>query len=423
MNGVDLAHYTPTDTLYLWWLGQPQAPVLVGRLATVRTLQGVSLSYDRNWLLNGFALSEDLPLRSGEFLPNERTTAAGAVDDARPDRWGERVITVLDKPPRRSLMEFLLYAGDERFGALGVSVSEAVYTPRRLGPLPRLKDVDEMAELVRKIENDEPVAQTLRRLVDPGVTLGGARPKALLEIKGEQWVLKFGERGDLVDMPLVEHATLTLAAKAGIVPAPTRAIALKGKGRHAIAIKRFDRAGGARLHALSARVALQAAGEELSYPALAQLLRRRGTADGGRYRQQMAELFRRMVFNLLMDNTDDHEKNHVLLMNDAMEYSLSPAFDVLPSMQGLQYQAMGVGAQSSDSTVDNALSRVKEFMLSKDEAAQQLRQVAKVVAGWQKHFRGCGVSQADVDKLADYIDGRHLLEQRRLMLEGWPAGS
>jgi serine/threonine-protein kinase HipA len=112
--------YQVTDQLFLWWLADPARPVLVGELNTARAQRGVSLLYDAGWLANGFALSEDLPLLAGqEFFPLQKDRAAGAVDDARPDRWGERVIRFLDKPPRLSLMEFLYFAGDARFGALG----------------------------------------------------------------------------------------------------------------------------------------------------------------------------------------------------------------------------------------------------------------------------------------------------------------
>lgn len=130
MTPFGLKNHQPTDTLYLWWLGQPQAPRLVGELRTAGQSKGVSLVYDAQWLASGFALSEDLPLMSGEFLPAEKETAVGAVDDARPDRWGERVIRLLDKPPRLAVLGFLFYAGDERLGALGVSVSRHSYTPQ-----------------------------------------------------------------------------------------------------------------------------------------------------------------------------------------------------------------------------------------------------------------------------------------------------
>ncbi|MET0209318.1 MAG: HipA N-terminal domain-containing protein, partial [Burkholderiaceae bacterium] len=132
----------PGDALFCWWLADPSAPRLVGALRGVRRSAGqppgVSLEYAAGWLSDGLALSEDLPLRRGEFLRAEADAAAGAVDDARPDRWGERVIRLFDRPARLSTLDFLYFAGDERFGALGVSTSEAAYVPRRHGPTPRL---------------------------------------------------------------------------------------------------------------------------------------------------------------------------------------------------------------------------------------------------------------------------------------------
>ena len=96
MAALDFNGYQPLDTLYLWWAGDPARPVLVGTLAMVRASRGVSLRYAANWLATGFPLSEDLPLINTEFLPSGKEMAAGAVDDARPDRWGERVIRFLD---------------------------------------------------------------------------------------------------------------------------------------------------------------------------------------------------------------------------------------------------------------------------------------------------------------------------------------
>lgn len=400
--------YQPADHLYLWWLADPVAPQLVGTLTLVRALRGISLRYAPAWLAQGFALSEDLPLRDIEFLP-ERDGIVGAVDDARPDRWGERVIRYLDKPPRLSLLEYLFFAGDERFGALGVSLSESAYRPRWHGPLPTLGDVGELHELVRRVMNGEPVPAEQKRLLAPG-TLGGARPKALLEIDGRQWVLKFGE-GDPFDAPLVEHASMTLAARAGIEVAATRAVPL-AQG-HAVAVQRFDRNGARRLHALSAHVALRAAGEkEMGYPELALLLRRRGTVAGGLCLEQMRDLFRRMVFNILIDNTDDHEKNHALLVDATGHYRLAPAFDVLPAAQALGYQQMRVGLQANDSTLDNALSEARLFGLNRDQAVAEVRRVIAAVADWAAHFAACGVSAGDIELLAAAIDRPALRDQR-----------
>lgn len=403
------ASYTPQDQLFLWLLTQPAHPVLIGEINMLRTLRGVSLRYADDWIARGFALSEDLPLLTEEFLPKEKDTAPGAVDDARPDRWGERVIKLLDKPPRLSLLEYLYFAGADRFGALGVSTSREHYAPHAIGPLPTLADAAAIHNLVRQVLANEPVPSKHKRLLSPGASMGGARPKALLDIDGEPWVVKFSS-GEAVDTPLIEHAAMTLARKARIRTAKTQPIRLVDG--HAVAIKRFDRVRGRRLHALSANVALKAAGETLGYPELAQLLRRRGVVEREAHAAQMRELFRRMAFNILIDNTDDHEKNHVLLVNDAQQYELSPAFDVLPSGQALGYQQMRVGTDGADSTLENALSMCTLFALTKDEAVAELRAVAKVTGRWKERFEATGVRRRDIDEYAEQIDRPFLREQR-----------
>lgn len=407
---MSAAGYQAADRLYLWLLTAPADPVPIGELNLVRETRGVSLRYADTWLERGFALSEDLPLIAQEFLPREKETAAGAVDDARPDRWGERVIRFLDKPPRLSLLEYLYFAGDDRFGALGVSTSGTEYLPRRLGPLPTLRDTARIEELIRSLQENEPVAAEERRLLAPGVTMGGARPKALLELDRAQWVVKFSD-GDATDAPLVEHAAMTLAQRAGIRVAETMPVRLVSG--HAVAVKRFDRVRGRRLHCLTAHVALRAAEERFGYPELAQLLRRRGVTARDRYVEDMRELFRRMVFNILIDNTDDHEKNHALIVNDAQQYELAPAYDVLPSGQALGFQQMRVGEQEADSTLANALSMANLFELNEKQAAAQVRRVVRVVNGWREHFASIGVTRRDVELLADQIDRPFLADQRR----------
>ena len=404
------AKYTPTDRLYLWLLTQPARPTFIGELHLVRATRGVSLRYSESWLRDGFPLSEDLPLIDQEIIPVEREAAIGAVDDARPDRWGERVIRFIDKPPRLSLLEYLYFAGDDRFGALGVSISAEEYLPRRFGPLPTLADADRIHELVGKVLANEPVPQAQKRLISPGATMGGARPKGLIDLGGQQCVIKFAD-GEPIDTPLIEHATMTLASHARIRVASTKPIRLTHG--HAVAIQRFDRNRGQRLHALSAAVALRASGERFGYPELAQLIRRRGVTRRDRHIGQMRELFRRMVFNILIDNTDDHEKNHALIVTDANQYELSPAYDVLPTGQALGFQQMRVGEHEADSTLQNALSMAQLFALEREAAVREVRAVAKVIDGWKEHFRRCGVTAADVRLLAEQIDRPFLLEQRR----------
>jgi serine/threonine-protein kinase HipA len=315
-------------------------------------------------------------------------------------------------------MEFLYFAGDDRFGALGVSTSEAEYLPRPGGPLPRLEQAQQLGDVVAKVSASEAISEVERRVLRSGGSFGGAKPKALIEIDGEQWIIKF-YNGEPVDTPLIEHATMTLAAKAGIRVAETRLVPLAGQ--HAVAVRRFDREDRWRIHAISAGTALRAAaaaGQEpdMSYPALAQLLRRAGVATEGINAADAAELFRRMVFNILVDNTDDHEKNHSLLVVAPASngrFRLSPAYDVLPSNSGQGFQELACGDMGRDSTLVNAMSQCGAFGLAPAEASEQVERVIGAVDIWREHFAACGVSKPDIAQLAERIDGDELLRQRR----------
>lgn len=406
------------DNLYLWFLADPSAPRCVGKLRLVDAGKGVSLQYGADWLASGFPLSEDLSLIDIEQLPRFKGMAVGAVDDARPDRWGERVIQYLDKPARLSIMEYLFYAGDDRFGALGVSTSAEAYIPRTRSPLPRLTQAQALSEVVHKVSAKESVNDIERRLLATGGSFGGAKPKALIDIAGEQWVIKFFNN-ELIDVPLIEHASMTLAKLADITVAETQVVALVGE--HALAVRRFDRKGMKRIHCISAGTALRAEtveGQEpgLGYPGLAQLLRRAGVAQDDLNLLDMQELFRRMVFNILIDNTDDHEKNHTLMVVEPTrqgKYRLAPAYDVLTTNSGQGYQEFIVGADQRDSTLSNAMSQCELFGYTPAQAAAEVARVIQVVDGWRKHFAQCGVSDADLESLAERIDGEQLLGQRQ----------
>lgn len=233
-----------------------------------------------------------------------------------------------------------------------------------------------------------------------------------------QWVVKFFNN-EPIDVPLVEHASMTLAQQAGITVAQTQVLPLVGK--HALAVRRFDRVGAQRIHCISAGTALRAqtiAAQEpdLGYPALAQLLRRAGAADDGQNLRDMRELFRRMVFNILIDNTDDHEKNHALMVvapTRQGRYRLAPAYDVLTTNSGQGYQEFIVGGDQRDSTLVNAMSQCELFGHTPAQAAAEVARVIAVVNGWRRHFAACGVAQADLESLAERIDGAHLLGQRQ----------
>jgi serine/threonine-protein kinase HipA len=251
-----------------------------------------------------------------------------------------------------------------------------------------------------------------------GSPLGGAKPKVLIDIEGQQWIIKFFNN-EPVDTPLIEHATMTLAQRAGITVATTQVIHLVGT--NAVAIRRFDRAHGRRIHSISAGTAIRAATAsgaepEMGYPELARILRRVGITQDDINLQDMRELFRRMVYNILLDNTDDHEKNHSLLVvnpsgNGRMK--LAPAYNVLPTNLGQGFQEFICGAHGWDSTLENAMSQCDAFGMLPAEAAAEVAAVIDVVSTWREHFALVGVSARDIESLAERIDGAEFLTQRK----------
>ena len=412
-NGVSPRSYVPQDQLYVWALVDPSNPTLIGELKLSHLVSDcATFAYAPQWW--NFPLSEDLPIIQGQvFSAGSRGSAPGAIDDARPDRWGERIIRHVDRPARLSILEMLLFAGDDRFGALGISVSAEHYSPRHLGPYPQLGDLEMLTQVIEDVQSQAPITPEMQRLVQPGVTLGGARPKALLQTDDGPCVIKFSDLDDPVDTPLIEHATMTLAATTGIDVASTGVLPLSqrhGKTRHALTIQRFDRAGRYRMHCLSAKTVLTAAGLRESYSALATILLRLGHPD--RQHAMREELFKRMVFNILMDNTDDHERNHCVRLGFDGYYELAPAFDVLPTLQNLGYQSMAVGAKGAESTLENALSELSEFGMKRPRAIELIQVVARTVDQWPHHFASHGVSPADMAQLSASIDRDALKSQR-----------
>ena len=431
--------YTAPPKLFAWMLTDPANPLLVGQ---VNRLQNgdVSLAYSASWVATGFALSADVPLGLNEYNPVHRrgrqTAAPGALDDARPDNWGEKVIRYLYKPRGTHLFDYLYLAGDDRFGALGLSSSDSVYTPFATSPLPRLQDAQSISEVAKIIQTGGELNHQQRVLASADASLGGAKPKAVISIDGEQWVLKLFN-AEPVDQPLVKHAAMRLAALAGInvvETLPVRLLSEHALAEHALAIKRFDRytkLGVAhRLHCVSAATVLRAEtppGEEprYGYPHLARALRR--SANPATVKLQLLDLFRRMVFNILMANTDDHEKNHSLVLRPQDErgqavLELSKAYDIVPTGSGATAHKFLIGEDSPEPSLRLAMGGCAQFDLTPPAAAQVVQHVINVVNTWQTFFTGCGISQRDMQQLKLVIDRDDLLRERtQFSMADYPA--
>lgn len=295
----------------------------VGRLwpRTRQGRDGATFEYDSAWLAHPqrFALEPALHLGPGPFHTTMERALFGAIGDSAPDRWGrvlmrraERRRAERDGTAPRTLREadYLLLVNDEsRQGALRFPESEGgpfLAERGKSSPIPPLIDLPRLLSASERVSTDTETEEDLRLLLAPGSSLGGARPKASVRDKnGQLLIAKFPNKGDEYSTVLWEALALTLAAKAGI-PTPAWRLEMAGK-RTVLVLERFDRDGGVRILFLSAMSMLGARDKEpRSYLEFVDALRQHGAAP----KEDMHGLWRRIVFNILISNTDDHLRNH-----------------------------------------------------------------------------------------------------------------
>ena len=163
MQSITPLSDVPQDKLHVWMLINPSSPVWVGTVSLSQLVPNcATFTYAANWW--AFALSENMPLIASQvFSAEEKNSVPGAVNDARPDRWGERIIRHIDQPARLSVLEMLLFAGDDRFGALGISTSAEHHIPRRIGPYPQLGDLTQLIKAIEDVQSQAPVTPEIQR--------------------------------------------------------------------------------------------------------------------------------------------------------------------------------------------------------------------------------------------------------------------
>lgn len=336
-----------------------------------------------------------LPTRGAsdvERVPANGLPLFGAIRDATPDLWGRRVIESKLGAPPDSLPEsaYLDHAGDNRAGALDVRTARDASAPK--GLMPGAVDLQHLLEGADRIAAGEPVPAHLEMIFVGGPTMGGARPKAGIIDDGRHWVAKFPAERDGFNIPLVERSTLELARSAGIRVPQTKMVAL-ADGRHVMLIKRFDRgpqqAGYPRSHMVSAltMLGLDEMDRGASYSDICRVIEQFGVP--GLVAADRSELFRRMVFNILVSNDDDHLRNHAFLFDPAGNgWRLSPLFDVVPKPQvaSARNLAIGIGTSGRSATLDNAMSECEQFGLGRDAARAVIGEVVAVTRAWREHF-------------------------------------
>lgn len=377
-----------------------------------RTLQS-RFAYGRGYLKRRNAMAVDpfsLPLGTGaertDIPPANGLELFGALRDATPDLWGRRVIENRLRADPDSLPEsvFLDNAGPHRAGALGVQPTRD--DPPHPGELPDLMELQHLLDAADRIESGLPVPAHLELFFTGAPSLGGARPKALLVDDGHQWVAKFPARNDRFDIPMIERATLELARQAGLDVPPTRLETL-ADGRNVMLIRRFDRGTQAddfpKRHMVSALTALgihEQDSAKMRYADIARAIEQLGAR--GSVQADRTELFRRMIFNILVSNDDDHLRNHALLHDPAQGgWRLSPLYDVVPRPSAAQerYLHLGVGPQGRLSTLANALAGCEQFGLRPAEAAALIDGIVRVAREWKAAFEALGVQGLQIDKV------------------------
>lgn len=239
--------------------------------------------------------------------------------------------------------------------------------------------IDALAAAVRRLELNMEVPLHMRRLLHKGGTLGGARPKSSFIHEQQRWIAKFPAVGDSHNVELLEHSVLQLAQLCGIEVSPSQLLPIPGG--HAILIRRFDRQGlignETRQHYLSASALLNVSYEsgDGSYVQLAQVIRKISHQP----RQDLQQLFRRMIFNLLLDNTDDHVKNHGMLHVSNGRFRLAPAFDIEMQLRNLGQQELAIMPGKSSSSLKLALEAASAFGLSEPEANRTMDEIKSTV--------------------------------------------
>lgn len=333
-------------------------------------------------------------------------TEFGVIRDAAPDRWGRRVIeNKLRKTGPLPESEYLRHAGSNRTGALDFRAApDATVTP---GPLAQVLDLAYLQEAAERIDLGEQIPARLAGIFDAGSSMGGARPKAVVEADGRQWLAKFALPNDPFNIPLIEYATLELARAAGL-QVPALRIEWLGPARPVMLIERFDRepvpGGYARRHFLSALTLLachEADSPHMSYADLSLAIATHGAAAAIRADQH--ELFARMVFNILVHNNDDHLRNHGFLFDPAIGgLRLSPLYDVLPapSLARERHLHLGIGSEGRLANLPNAMSRHGVFALTRPQANEVVQHIAGVVREWKQRFEELGVPGEQIDRVA-----------------------
>lgn len=399
-------------------------PTLVGELGyeSLRGTDNYSFRFNQEWLQahGGLYLSDDLYNYPGfQYTASDRDIF-GCFSDALPDRWGrtlhlrrEQILAQEEgRPPRRlSSFDYLLGIDDyARMGALrfkeeadGDFINSTASL--RIPPLTEIRSLEVAIKEIERGElaNELPEKRWINQLIQPGSSLGGARPKAsVVDTDGTLCIAKFPSRRDDYDAGLWEHLCHLLATRAGISTAQTRVLKTSEQ-YHTLISQRFDRAdGGKRIHFASAMTHLglqdgDNASSGCGYLDIVDFILR----HSGDTEQNLKELYRRVAFNICIGNSDDHFRNHGFLLT-RKGWTLSPAYDMNPTLS--THQSLLINSTTSEANLGILLDASDEYMLPREVARSIIDEVCQALDGWQSLATRLGISQREIALFEDRWD-------------------
>ena len=389
---------------FVWiWLPGATEPVVAGKL----TADGVKLvfNYGKSYLDRKNAISiydTELPLEAGALPLLSGLSMPGCIRDAAPDAWGRRVLInkklgmkgVDADRVKLDELTYMLESGSDRIGALDFQQSATEYVPRTSVNVM----LDELLQSAERVEKGIPLTTELDQALHHGSSIGGARPKALIDDDSTKYIAKFSSSTDLYNVVKSEFVSMRLASLAGLDVAP---VALtKSSKKDVLLIERFDRnhtgQGWQRKCMVSALTLLgldEMMARYASYQDLSEIIRRKFTEAPATLR----ELFSRLVFNILSGNTDDHARNHAAFWDGQM-LTLTPAYDICPqSRSGNEAsQAMLISGDNRMSRISACLEAARHFLLSEKEAVAIVEhQISAIVENWSAVCEEANLSETD----------------------------
>ena len=393
---------------YVWiWLPGSTDPVVAGKLEADDDI--IQFNYGRSYLERENAIplyDPELPLQAGVLPLLGDLTMPNCIRDAAPDAWGRRVI-INRQLGRRGRdtdtaeldeLTYLLESGSDRIGALDFQLSPTEYVPRA----PNNASLEELLESAERVEKGIPLTAELDQALFHGSSIGGARPKALIEDLGTKYIAKFASTTDTYSVVKAEYIAMRLAEKVGLNVAPVKMV--KAAGKDVLLIERFDRnrveSGWERKSMVSALTLFglnDMMARYASYEDLAQIIRARFTNP----KQTLDELFSRLVFNVLCGNTDDHARNHAAFW-DGKELTLTPAYDICPQGRSGNEatQAMLMVGENRFSQLKTCLDAAHHFLLSDEKAKSLFDKIETAIReNWDEACQEAELSEVDKNLL------------------------